>query len=88
MSSNGASAAPAGTMAQAIRWRGGAFSHISGAPKYGKYGLHAGKGYAAIWFSEGRGMYVIALWVQMADSGVVRCVRRSLSCAYLHRRTD
>ena len=22
------------------------------------------------------------------DSGVVRCVRRSLSCAYLHRRTD
>ena len=88
MSSNGASATPAGTTAQAIRWRGGAFSHISEAPKYGKYGLHAGKGYAAIWFSEGRGMYVIALWVQMADSGVVRCVRRSLSCAYLHRRTD
>ena len=88
MSSNGASAAPAGTMAQVIRWRGGAFSNISGAPKYGKYGLHAGKGYAPIWFSEGRGMYVIALWVQMADSGVVRCVRRSLSCAYLHRTTD
>ena len=62
MSSNGASAAPAGTMAQAIRWRGGAFSHITGASKYGKYGLHAGKGYAAIWFSKGRGMYVIVLF--------------------------
>ena len=61
MSSNGNSAAPAGTIAQAIRWRGGAFSHISGAPKYGKYGLHAGKGYAAIWFSEGGGMCVIVL---------------------------
>ena len=61
MSSNGASAAPAGTMAQVIRWRGGAFSNISGAPKYGKYGLHAGKGYAPIWFSKGRGMCVIVL---------------------------
>ena len=62
MSSNGASAAPAGTLAQAIRWRGGAFSHISRAPKYGKYGLLAGKGYAPIWFSKGRGMCVIALF--------------------------
>ena len=87
MSSNGAFAAPAGTMAQAIRWRGGAFSHISGAPKYGKYGLHAGKGYAGIWFSEGRGMCVIVLFGG-ANGTQACCMRRSLSCVYLHRRTD
>ena len=76
MSSNGAFAAPAGTMAQAIRWRGGAFSHISGVPKYGKYGLHAGKGYAEILFSEGRGMYVIVLFGG-ANGRLRRCALRA-----------
>ena len=55
MSKNGTQTGPAVAVAQSAWRREGALSHISGWRGCGKCGKCGGKGYAAIWFSEGRG---------------------------------